>query len=125
MHLWLVHMVPPHMLHVCQEPCTAWCGREARLRVGFGACLAWPWPEANASMTLHLHGWVQCALRSPADTSCRYVAQGLTYRAQDVAQLQRHVECVEDNETVRQALAAHGLVAFVGNGAILPRCCGW
>ena len=65
---------------------------------------------------------MQCVIRSLADTSCRYVAQGLTYGAQDAAALRRHVECVEDNEALRQALAAHGLVAFVGNGAILPRC---
>jgi predicted ABC-class ATPase len=64
---------------------------------------------------------MQCALRSPADTSCRYVAQGLTYAAQDASKLRRHVECVEDSEALRQALASHGLVAFVGNGAILPR----
>ncbi len=35
--------------------------------------------------------------------------------------LVRHVEVVEDQEYLRGALAERGLVAFVGNGSILPR----
>lgn len=40
----------------------------------------------------------------------------------DARALQSHVECVEDTEALRDSLPAMGLVAFVGNGAILPRC---
>ncbi|KAK9828923.1 hypothetical protein WJX72_002803 [[Myrmecia] bisecta] len=54
----------------------------------------------------------------------RYVHQGLLYAQQDVAAIQRHVACVEDTEALRQALPGLGLVAFVGNGAILPRASG-
>jgi len=37
------------------------------------------------------------------------------------ADLQRHVEVAEDQEVLRQALTAKHLVAFVANGAVLPR----
>ncbi len=37
------------------------------------------------------------------------------------ATLLHFVDCVENQETVRRALAAHELIAFVGEGAILPR----
>ncbi len=52
----------------------------------------------------------------------RYVAAGLTYQQQDALRLQRHVETAEDTEALRDSLTAKGLVAFVGNGATLPRC---
>lgn len=50
-------------------------------------------------------------------------------RALDFAQLnldeiRRHVETVEDADWLRQQLTARGLVAFVANGAILPRLSG-
>lgn len=51
----------------------------------------------------------------------RYVRAGLFYEAQDAAALRRHVDCVEDTEALRNALPGTGLVAFVGNGSILPR----
>lgn len=40
---------------------------------------------------------------------------------QDRAAMKRHVECVEDAHWLRNALPSLGLVAFVGNGSILPR----
>lgn len=39
----------------------------------------------------------------------------------DDASLRAFVECVENQESVRAQLASRGLVAFVGEGAILPR----
>lgn len=51
----------------------------------------------------------------------RYVRAGLYYSEQDAAALQRHVACVEDTQALRDALPGLGLVAFIGNGAILPR----
>ena len=57
---------------------------------------------------------------------CRYVEAGLLYNTQDRAALKRQVECVEDTHWLRDALPSLGLVAFVGDGSILPRrapCC--
>ncbi|EFN55713.1 hypothetical protein CHLNCDRAFT_7254, partial [Chlorella variabilis] len=50
-----------------------------------------------------------------------YVHSGLLYAQQDRRALQAHVECVEDTQALRDQLPALGLVAFVGDGAILPR----
>lgn len=52
---------------------------------------------------------------------CRIALQGFCYQSQDVQALRRHIQCVEDTEFLRDALPKLGLVAFVGNGAILPR----
>ena len=54
----------------------------------------------------------------------RYVRQGLYYSSVDTRALQRHVTCVEDADYIRCTLPSLGLVAFVGNGSILPRCSG-
>ena len=53
---------------------------------------------------------------------CRYVEKGLHYRQQDQEALSAHVCCVEDTQALRDALPRLGLIGFVGNGAILPRC---
>jgi predicted ABC-class ATPase len=39
----------------------------------------------------------------------------------DLERLERHAAMVEDQEALRDALDAAGLVAFVGNGSVLPR----
>ena len=52
----------------------------------------------------------------------RYVLEGLTYARQDARALAAHVECVEDSQALRDLLPGLGLVAFVADGAILPRC---
>lgn len=39
----------------------------------------------------------------------------------DLKRLERHAAAVEDQEALRNALDAAGLVAFVGNGSMLPR----
>ena len=49
------------------------------------------------------------------------VEQALFYRKLDTDAINRHVETVEDGDWLRQQLAAQDLVAFVPNGAILPR----
>ena len=61
-----------------------------------------------------------CACKQQLDI-CRYVEAGLLYSTQDRAALKRHVECVEDTHWLRDALPSLGLVAFVGDGSILPR----
>lgn len=53
-----------------------------------------------------------------------YVAAGLLHSRQDAAALRRHVECVEDSQALRSQLAGLKLVAFVADGALLPRASG-
>jgi predicted ABC-class ATPase len=53
------------------------------------------------------------------------VARTLRYASLDAAALRRHVECYEDQEFIRRhELPRLGLVAFVGDGARLPRASG-
>jgi predicted ABC-class ATPase len=49
------------------------------------------------------------------------VDQALKYRQLDAAAIEHHVETVEDADWLRQQLLEHGLVAFIPDGAILPR----
>ena len=63
-----------------------------------------------------------CAVAAMCVWLCRYVNAGLLWSTQDKAAVQRHVTCVEDTHCLRSALPGLGLVAFVGNGSILPRC---
>lgn len=49
------------------------------------------------------------------------VAESGFFRALDHTKLREHVETVEDADALRSSLAQQGLVAFVGDGSILPR----
>ncbi len=49
------------------------------------------------------------------------VAEAVPAVAEDPEPLWAHVRCVEDQVALRAWLAAHGFVAFVGDGAVLPR----
>lgn len=49
------------------------------------------------------------------------VERALMYRALNATDLQRHIEMVEDADWLRQQLPTKGLVAFIPNGAVLPR----
>ncbi|NJP09391.1 MAG: ABC-ATPase domain-containing protein [Leptolyngbyaceae cyanobacterium RU_5_1] len=49
------------------------------------------------------------------------VDRALHYRALDANAIQRHVETVEDADWLREELSERGLVAFVADGAMLPR----
>ncbi len=51
----------------------------------------------------------------------RIVARSLIYKSLDGKDIQNHVETIEDADWLRQQLAGKNLVAFVANGAILPR----
>ncbi|GAB6876345.1 ABC-ATPase domain-containing protein [Thermaerobacter litoralis] len=51
----------------------------------------------------------------------RLVETALLLKPIDHRDLERHVAVAEDQAALRQALAERGLVAFVGDGAILPR----
>lgn len=49
------------------------------------------------------------------------VEAALNYQQLDAQQIQHHVETVEDADWLRQQLTQHHLVAFIPDGAILPR----
>lgn len=63
--------------------------------------------------------------RQAAELLCQsvpdLVGKTLLYRALDGAQIQHHADMAEDAEVLRSQLSAHNLVAFVADGAILPR----
>ncbi|WP_207061036.1 ABC-ATPase domain-containing protein [Motiliproteus sp. SC1-56] len=51
----------------------------------------------------------------------RVVHQGLHYPSLDAKALNAHLGCLEDQHALRRWLHREGLVAFVANGALLPR----
>ncbi len=51
----------------------------------------------------------------------RIVRRAMLYASLNSRNLRRHVETVEDADVLRSRLAEYGLVAFVADGAILPR----
>lgn len=52
------------------------------------------------------------------------VDAALYYASLDAAQLERHVSSVEDQQAMRENLQQLGLVAFIADGAVLPRASG-
>jgi predicted ABC-class ATPase len=50
--------------------------------------------------------------------------QSLLYRTLPSADIERHLNVVEDQQALRQQLQEHNLVAFVADGALLPRRAG-
>ncbi|RUS24632.1 hypothetical protein BC938DRAFT_473299, partial [Jimgerdemannia flammicorona] len=54
----------------------------------------------------------------------RLVSSTLVHAALNTAHLRKHIESVEDQESLRGQLKGCGLLAFVRNGAILPRASG-
>lgn len=52
---------------------------------------------------------------------CEAVEGALFASALDSDALKRHIEAVEDQDALRSQLNELGLIAFVGNGAVLPR----
>ena len=49
------------------------------------------------------------------------IVSAVTARGLDLARLEAHCAAVEDQQALRDQLAQRGLVAFVGDGAVLPR----
>ena len=49
------------------------------------------------------------------------IVDALLYKSLNSQALQHHVETIEDADWLRQQLLQHNLIAFVANGAILPR----
>lgn len=54
----------------------------------------------------------------------KVIATGLFAVTDDIAIVQRHVDSVEDQQGLRRQLKAKGLVAFIADGAVLPRMSG-
>lgn len=52
------------------------------------------------------------------------VNRTLLYRYHYPADLEAHVQCAENQQYLRSQLSEKGLVAFIANGAILPRTSG-
>ncbi|EIW63704.1 uncharacterized protein TRAVEDRAFT_54903 [Trametes versicolor FP-101664 SS1] len=52
------------------------------------------------------------------------LAQNLLYASHDAKHISDFIDCIEDQEDLRAQITAAGLVAFVPNGAILPRTSG-
>jgi predicted ABC-class ATPase len=51
----------------------------------------------------------------------KIVDRALRYGSVNPSELRRHIESAEDQDYMRRQLESAGLVAFVGNGSILPR----
>jgi predicted ABC-class ATPase len=54
----------------------------------------------------------------------RIVRQSLFYRPLDPIELQAHIDIAEDADVLRDKLTELNLIAFVGNGCLLPRASG-
>ncbi|NEQ18007.1 MAG: ABC-ATPase domain-containing protein [Moorea sp. SIO3E2] len=66
--------------------------------------------------------------RQAAEMLCQdipdIIDQSIKYEVLDPAEIKHHVETVEDADWLRQQLGPRELVAFIPNGAILPRSSG-
>ncbi|MCP5043012.1 MAG: ABC-ATPase domain-containing protein, partial [bacterium] len=61
------------------------------------------------------------ARRLLCETLPRAALAGLRFAPLDAAEATAFVHCIENQEAIRTALPERGLVAFAGNGAVLPR----
>ncbi|HID07153.1 MAG TPA: ATPase, partial [Armatimonadetes bacterium] len=80
--------------------------------------------EARISVGLPGHGRVVVAKQAMdmlIGELPRVVQRSLVYQNIDRTALSQHVQVVEDQEFVRGQLSELGLVAFIGDGSILPR----
>lgn len=63
--------------------------------------------------------------RQAAELLCQdipdIVRRSLLFRALEAEAIQKHVEIIEDADWLREQLSSRGLVAFIPDGAILPR----
>ena len=85
------------------------------------------WVEARLSVALPAQGR-SIEGEKAARLICRelvgVVEQGLLAASLQHEQVLEHIRNIEDQEALRAQLAARGLVAFVRNGAVLPRASG-
>lgn len=52
------------------------------------------------------------------------VQKGLLWKNLDTGEVWTHIRSVQVQEALRNALPKHSLVAFIGNGSVLPRASG-
>ncbi|MBD2462848.1 ABC-ATPase domain-containing protein [Oscillatoria sp. FACHB-1407] len=82
------------------------------------------WVEARFVVGLPARGR-QILGREAAALLCedlpQIVERSLRYSSLNQPELQHHIEVVEDTDWLREQLATQGLVAFIPDGAILPR----
>ncbi|KAK2196485.1 bifunctional ABC transporter [Babesia duncani] len=83
----------------------------------------------EARLFVHLPGFGRrvdgnYAARMFCEELPKIVKECLFYSGLDSQKLYRHVYCIEDQDHLRRSLKDLGLVAFVTNGAILPRATG-
>uniref|UniRef100_M4BD41 Isopentenyl-diphosphate delta-isomerase n=1 Tax=Hyaloperonospora arabidopsidis (strain Emoy2) TaxID=559515 RepID=M4BD41_HYAAE len=80
--------------------------------------------EARFNINLPARGRSICgdwAYTILVETLPQLVEQSLVFQRQDKSHLWKHVQSVEDQETLRGMLKDAGLVGFVVDGAVLPR----
>ena len=108
-------------------------GQSGRIRIDAGgpevlertACRLTPdWVEARITAGLPAAGRRVLGRRAEA-MLCRQVprivAEGLRWQRYPAAEAVRFVECIENQEHIRRCLPEMGLVAFLADGAVLPR----
>lgn len=49
------------------------------------------------------------------------VLDSLLFAKQDVRQLEEHMRCVQEQESLRAQLSSKSLIAFIAHGSLLPR----
>ncbi|HIJ74610.1 MAG TPA: ABC-ATPase domain-containing protein [Candidatus Hydrogenedentes bacterium] len=82
------------------------------------------WVEARLEVGLPAAGRRVLGRQAEAmlcDEMPRIVEQGLLWRNLPQQSAQRFVECIENFEHIRGSLEERGLIAFVADGAVLPR----
>jgi len=79
--------------------------------------------EARVTIALPAHGRTIEGKRAASILSglVELCGNALSYKEQDLDCLKKHLETLEDQVSCRKQLIEKGLVAFVGDGAILPR----
>jgi predicted ABC-class ATPase len=124
-------------LRICSHPATArgsaGSGNSGLIAIDAGGqqvlersaiAIAPDWVEARVELGLPAAGRRVRGRQAETlllDTLPALVEDALRWDATDCERVTELVESVELQESIRDQLAAHGLVAFVGNGARLPR----
>ncbi|KII75985.1 ABC-ATPase domain-containing protein [Vibrio renipiscarius] len=54
----------------------------------------------------------------------KFIRRATIAREIDIAALEHHCQIIEDQEAMRAQLEQHNLIAFIGNGSVLPRLAG-
>ncbi|CAJ0635529.1 9324_t:CDS:10 [Entrophospora sp. SA101] len=85
------------------------------------------WIEARLTVNLPARGRTiksDIAMQTLVENLPTVIGSTLYYRVLNHGDLRSHIESIEDQEFLRESLKKLGLIAFVRNGAILPRISG-